>query len=265
MDRAKIAISFDDGRRDNIAIISRLTDYEIPATLYVTTGYVDGSCPNDKLPTHKPAMTVDEVVHLFHNPLVEIGMHGDMHLNEDMDIKKCREKLIKWLELDSSHSFGFASPCTSFPIEEFKHSNDRLYTREITYLAMGMRILTNRNVRMICRKAGRVLHSGRLFREAYHDTMMDDCSDRVIYRVPILRETSVSQVISLLQQGVHEKKAITLMFHSIGTESIGDPWTWSNDKFEALLQYLCDARSNDSIELCTINNVYQVLNGRRIK
>ena len=263
MTKARVSISFDDGRFDNLDVIERiLTPSKIPATIFISTGYVDGSCPKKMLPTNKPAMTIEDVRRLHQNPFVEIGLHGDMHLNEDLDIKRGREKLLQWLDLNDDYSFGFASPGTSFPIERFIQSDDPLYTCAISYLAMGTRFLTCRNKRLLCRKAGRVIHSNRLFQEAYQDTLMQDCSDRVIYRVPILRDTSASQIISLLQKGIQKQQSITLMFHSIGTESSGDLWTWSNIKFEALYEYLCEKRATNSVELCTTMQVFQSLDSR---
>ena len=44
-DISKIAISFDDGSHDNVAVINQVMKNELTATLYVTTGYVDGTCP----------------------------------------------------------------------------------------------------------------------------------------------------------------------------------------------------------------------------
>ena len=119
-DKSNIAISFDDGRQDNVSVIQRLTANGIPATLYVTTGYVDGTCPEDTRPTAKPAMSVNDVIQLFRDPLVEIGLHGDKHLNEDSDISEGRKKLIKWLGLDANSRFGFASPETSFSVSAFQ-------------------------------------------------------------------------------------------------------------------------------------------------
>ena len=257
MKKAQVAISFDDGRLDNVDIFEQhLIPKRIPATLYVTTGYVDGTCPKEKKPTDTPAMTVDDVKRLFLNPLVEIGMHGDMHLNEDWDIQNGRDKLIKWLELDSSYQFGFASPSTSFSIEQFQRSENPLFTRDIAYLAMGLRNTSLKMLRSFSKKAGRVIPSGVLFKTAYQNTAMENCPDRIIYRVPVLRDTSGEQVISLLKSVIHSQKVITLMFHSIGVESYTDSWTWSNDKFEAVCNYLCEERERGAVEFCTVKQIF---------
>ena len=253
----KIAISFDDGRQDNVDVIDRLAAKGIPASLYVTTGYVDGSCPQDKLPTAIPAMSVDDVKRLFHNPLVEIGMHGDMHLNEDWDIRNGREKLLKWLDLDTSYQFGFASPSTSYSVERFLNSNAPLFTHEIAYLAMGQRRVTHAKVRTIARKGSRVIHSGILYKTAYQDTLMLDCPDRVIYRVPVLGDITFEQLRTLVEDAVRRRASLVFMFHSIA--DCEDTWTWSNEKFEQLIDYLEALKERQRIELTTVRDLHAFL------
>ena len=204
-------------------------------------------------------MSVDDVKRLFQSPLIEIGMHGDMHLNEGWDIQNGRDKLLKWLGLDASYQFGFASPSTSYPVEEFLSSHDPLFTKKIAYLAMGLRNTSFKKLRSLSRKAGRVIPSGTLFKTAYQDTAMTECQDRVIYRVPVLRDTSGEQVIALLKSVIHSHKAVTLMFHSIGEESPADSWTWSKSKFDAVCNYLLEERARGTVELYTVMQLYQEL------
>ncbi len=262
--KAHIALSFDDGRQDNVDIIKKLVTNHIPATLYVATGYVDGSCRTVLLPTDKPAMHPNDIVRLYQNPLVEIGMHGDMHLNEDSDIAKGREKLLNWLNLEPSNPLGFASPGTSFSIPAFLQSNNVLYTDEIAYLAMGLRIKKKRRIRIICRKIARVIPSGFLFKTAYHDTLMQTCPDRVIYRVPVLRSTSSRQVICLLKKALKTHACVILMFHSIGDSRHDDVWTWDSKKFENVCNFLQKERDNDTVNLSTVMQVFQTLQERSV-
>lgn len=257
MGKSFIAISFDDGRQDNVAVIDKLTANGIPATLYVTTGYVDGTCPHDKLPTNAPAMSAEDVKRLFHNPLVEIGMHGDMHLNEDWDIRNGRKKLLRWLDLDESYQFGFASPSTAFPADRFVRSEDPLYARDIAYLASGLRNVSHQKLRSLARKAGRVIHSGLLYKTAYLDTMMRDCPDRVIYRVPVLGDISFEQLRALTENAVRRHASLVFMFHSIADGD--DAWTWSKDKFERLVDFLVMQRETEKIELVTVRDFQTIL------
>lgn len=257
MKKAKVAISFDDGRKDNVAIIENLLAKNgIPSTLYVTTGYVDQTCPDDKLPTKQPAMSVEDVVRLFHNPLVEIGMHGDMHLNDDWDIRNGRQKLLRWLNLDSSYRFGFASPSTNFSIDYFKQSADPLFTDEIAYLAMGMRKSSMTKFRSLARKGGRVIHSGLLYRMAYQDTLMTSCQDRIIYRVPVHGDITFHQIRAMIEEAIRSSSSLTFMFHSV-SDDYHDIWTWSLEKFNRLIAYLKDHEKQGTVELVKVQNIVE--------
>ena len=261
--KAHIAISFDDGRKDNVDIIERmLLAHKIPTTLYITTGYVDGSCPENKLPTEKPPMSIKDVVNLYQNPLVEIGMHGDMHLNEDWDIQNGRNKLLNWLGLDSSYTFGFASPSTAFPIDYFVQSNNPLYDRDISYLAVGLRNSSHRKMRTLARKGSRIIHSRLLYETAYSDTMMMNCPDRVIYRVPVLGDIRYKQLRTLVEEAIRKQKSIVFMFHSIDDHS-DDTWTWSTSNFERLTDYLLQQREMKKLELMTVEELHMFLSNLR--
>lgn len=100
MQKGLVCLSFDDGRYDNVSAFRKyLFPNQIPVTLNVTTGYVDGSCPKEFRPSARKAMTVQDVVSLSESSLVEIAAHGDRHLNTDEDIDQGRQKLLEWLNL----------------------------------------------------------------------------------------------------------------------------------------------------------------------
>ena len=259
MKTAKIALSFDDGRIDNIEVIYRyLIPKGIPCTLFVATAYVDGSCSPEKAPTRRPAMSIENVVALAKEPLVELGLHGDNHSNERSDIEMGRQKMLKWLSYPSSYRFGFASPGTAYPVDKFVDSNDPLFTRDILYLAMGMRISSLKKLRVFARKAGRVLAFRSLFAFAYRETIMDSCSDRVIYRVPIHARTSFEQVKAIIDIAVRRKEAVTLMFHSIDDKK-DDTWTWDKRRFCKLIAYLLQLRNQQKIEMLTVRDLHQAI------
>lgn len=256
MEKAMVAISFDDGRSDNVEVIEKqLIPHEIPVTLYVATGYVDGSCPKEKNPTDEPAMSVEDVIRLCGEPLVEIGLHGDMHLNEDWDIRNGWKKLAEWVgELLGSQSFGFASPGTGYPIDRFRGSVDPFFHEQVLYLAMGLRIRSLSRYRTLSRKAARVVRSPFLFRAAYRETLMRDCPDRVVYRVPVHASTSCGQIKALVDDAVRSKAALTLMFHSIGVPD-GGTWSWDQRKFSELCAYLLELRKRGSVELVKVRDI----------
>src|SRR3954462_6683799 len=69
LEREVMAVTFDDGREDNLAAVAQLGARGWFATVYVTTGAVG-------TPGH---LTSDEVAILAADPLVEVGAHSVSH------------------------------------------------------------------------------------------------------------------------------------------------------------------------------------------
>lgn len=256
-----VSLSFDDGRGDNVAIVDEiLSPLGIPATLNITTGYVDGTCPENLCPSSKQAMTVEDVVHLAKNPLIEIALHGDRHLNTVEDILEGRRKLIRWLGLSEDARFGFASPNCRFPRDQFQSEEYAELRKQLLYLRTGLRITRFPLLRKLSRKAGRVLRLPWLFRLAYADTPMDTRDDKLIYSVPVMKDTSEAQIRALVKHCIRKGSSLTLMFHSISDQMKGeDQWSWSRTEFERLCGYLCQKRQAGELELTTTKELYNRL------
>ena len=257
MEHALISFSFDDARADNYAAFNKVLFLRnIPVTLNVTTGYVDGSCLESNKPCAKPALTKSQVIELSKNPLVEIALHGDNHLNTVSDISVGRDKLIKWFEKDQECTFGFASPGSQMSVSDFISTDEQTLMNYIVYMRHSLRIFDKHTLRVFARKVCRVTHFPFLYKVAYKNTIMHECSDRVIYAVPVLKDTSVNELISLIKQCVKEKGALVLMFHSIVDDVTNeDNWSWATSKFEAL----CDYIKYNRITTCTTMDMYNQL------
>lgn len=69
-----IAITFDDGFRDNLTVaLPLLEKYRLPMTLFVTAGFLD----------QDDYLTEEELLELSKHPLVTIGAHGLWHRHFD--------------------------------------------------------------------------------------------------------------------------------------------------------------------------------------
>src|SRR4051812_16330532 len=65
-----VALSFDDGFRDNLTVALPLLDkYSMPATVFVTAGFVD----------QDGYLSREELRELSHHPRITIGAHGFWH------------------------------------------------------------------------------------------------------------------------------------------------------------------------------------------
>lgn len=263
MKKAIISLSFDDGRGDNLDVFRNiLIPMSIPATINVTAGYVDGTCPEHLSPSPKKAMTVDEVIALAQNPLVEIAAHGDCHLNTAEDIAAGRAKLIRWLGLADSDQLGFASPGSGLKVGMFLNNRTQLFQEQISYLRTSLRIQRHYWLRTLCRKAGRVIHIPMLYKIAYADTLMDCCRNRVIYSIPVMKDTTFGQIKAIVDLAIKRRCGLTLMFHSILANTDGeDNWSWKKRDFVKLCEYLKKRTDDGSLEVMTTQNLFRSLQG----
>ncbi len=254
MDKGIVCLTFDDARADNVSVFRNiLFPAGIPATLFVTTGYVDRTCPEKFRPSKRSAMSKQDVVSLSSSPLVEIAAHGDRHLNTDEDIDCCHQKLTGWLGLAQTDILGFSSPSSRFSLEQAEDIPHWLVEHSLAYIATSHRFGAWKNLQLFCRKAGRVLHFPFLYEIAYKDTLMDRCENGIIYRVPVLRDTTNKQINRIVRRCMKENKALFLMFHSVDSVA-EDNWVWKEAKFRVLCQYLAELRDAGEIDLCTVRN-----------
>ena len=257
--KALLSLSFDDGRRDNYDIIKKtMIPMHLPVTINITTGYVDGTCTEENKPSSKPALIKSEIIELFEEPLVEIALHGDQHLNTEEDITIGRNKLLEWFHLPEDTKFGFASPGSGLSVTDFIKSESTFFKNDILYLRTSLRISSKGKLRILCRKVGRIIHAPILYKIAYTDTIMNAVENRVIYSIPVLKDVSVSQVEAVIDECIKQKGALTLMFHSIAEDvSSDDNWSWSKNKFEQLCRYLVHKQELGVLEICTTKDLYE--------
>lgn len=259
LDRGIIAFSFDDGRVDNYTIVRQfLKSQNIPATFNITTGYVDGSCPKALLPTNKAAMSIDNVKLLGLDTLFELALHGNNHLNTAEDIAAGREKMMKWLDLSEPYLFGFASPGSGINLSDAEFLKVEPFRSGVSYIRTGLRYRTMKHIRILARKAGRVIHWPVFYKIAYSNTFMLPGNGRVLYSVPIMSDITVEQVAGLIDMCIKHRCALILMLHSI-EERPQDPWAWSVSKFQTLCNYLVEQKDCGKLDIETVKNMYELI------
>ncbi len=259
MKKGIITLSFDDGRKDNYMIFKGLLEkYNIPATINIATGYIEGMVQAGD----NPAMSKGEVLELYNNPLFEIAGHGDMHNNDVNDINMGKRKLLQWFWLPETSKIGFASPGSEMSVEYIEKNAAMFEKMGFKYMRTGFRIRSHRILRIIARKFARVSHSVAAFQFAYNDTLQDTVNGLSIVSIPVLHDTTFLQVKSVVDQAIKQKKWVVLMFHSIEHKNetyYSDTWTWDYDCFERLLKYMRKKNDNQEVEICTTCDAYNKL------
>ncbi|MCX6715038.1 MAG: polysaccharide deacetylase family protein [Candidatus Uhrbacteria bacterium] len=78
-----VVITFDDGYQDNYQFaFPLLKKYNLPATFYVSTGFVENPnmrCPDDANMHHETFLSWKEIQEMAEHPLVQIGAHTVSH------------------------------------------------------------------------------------------------------------------------------------------------------------------------------------------
>lgn len=262
---ATVSLSFDDGRGDNTRVLDEmLITRDIPATLNISTGYVDGTCPDELRPTDLQPMSVDDVRRLYKSQLVEIAMHGDCHQNTMDDICRGEKKLKAWLGLSENDKLGFASPGSGISLQWFRSSDGEHLRNGLVYLRTSLRTCSLTPLRILARKAARVIHLPFLYRFAYADTIMTEADDQILYSVPIMRDATFRQVLSVIKLAVRKRGAVVLMLHSVDDRPrTDDNWTWDKKKMDALCNELVRYEQEGMLSLCTTFTQYQLLQRRK--
>ncbi len=263
MDTALLGLSFDDGRIDNYTnVFPLLKKYQIPATFNITVGYVEGKIPVGELTPALP-MSVDNVKEMSLDSLVEIAGHGYWHKNTIEDILLGARNLNKIVS-DSTLGgvFSFASPGTNLDLDYYSQIKSQLLNNGINCVRLSSRTQTHERLRVLFRKASRVLHIPCFYKYAYEETLMDSIDDDVVYSVPVLSSTTVSELRALIKLSIKKKKACLFMFHSVVSKNeIRDNWDYDVNKFESLLECLQRESMNGNCRVLKTKDIYNILKG----
>ena len=195
---------------------------------------------------------------MYKSPVCEIALHGDLHKNTEDDIKSGAEKLTKWLNIPEDTAFGFASPGGELTADEF-NSMENYGKNNISYMRCDMRITRNRKIKLLARKASRIVKIPFIYRFAFSDTPMNECHDRTVYSSLVLNGNTSSQIISLINYAVKKKAALTLTFHSIAFEKDPNKWSWSAERFEKVCDHLVQLRDSGKADIMTTADMFKKL------
>ena len=253
-----VCFTFDDGRADNVEVFEKIMfPMGIPATLNVTTGYVDKTVPKEQLMSPIPAMDVDDVKRLAGNPLMEIANHSDGHNNKFDDIKKCDQKLREWLNTPDDYIFGFASPYSKLKREEFENADDKFIRERLLYNRESFVIKSKYFIRTYSRKIEHIFHFPCLFKAAYKDAIMTKKEGKAIYALPVASNMKWKQIKALIKLAIKTNGTLTLMLHSIiDNPETKDDWTYPKKDFIKICEFVKEERDKGNLLVKTQRDAF---------
>ncbi len=245
---ARVILSFDDGRKDQAELAGYLKEQGVPAVFNITTGYIEGRCPHI---ASIPPMSAEDVRWIGGQPLFEVASHGDLHRNTVRDITEGRKKLFQMLRTEPG-SIGFASPESGMSPAFAERHREQLKKLGFSYVRTGSSVRTWRPVRIFLRKFGRVVHWPILYRIAYGESLADTSEKFCFTSVPVMADTTLKEVKTIVELAARRGKVCVLMFHSISGDGSADLWTWDRGRFEELVQYLKDRQAEGELAVTTM-------------
>ena len=248
-----IAFTFDDGRSDNYLLAKRVMDkYNFRGTVYVTTGFIDGTWEgNDILQSPTRPLTVEEVKGLYSSAW-EIGLHGDKHKTQVDDMKIALNKLQSWGITNCK--CGISIPNSRISETEINNLLESEFGEKIVYIRRGRKC----NTAKLKNKVLYVLYSVLKSKSAYRRFNVDNvflyrsCNSSNVPSVVVKSNDRADMIIDFIKK-LPNNSVVVLMFHSILSSDHAmfgkDPWSWDEKNFEILCSGLKDMVDNNDLQV----------------
>lgn len=254
----KIALSFDDGRKDNYIVAKEILEpLNIPASFNITTGYIQKTIKEEDKPSAHEPMSLEEVKDLAKNDLFEIAGHGYTHDNEQENLISGVKKLRDILNL-KENQMGIASPHSEFDISRIEKFKKECQKNNISYLRISHRFEKNYLIRKIIRKINRKLNIPFLYYYVYKDTDIKQSDKFLLYSVPIIKDNKLSEIKYLIEKAIKNDKSYILMLHSVlkpDESYYSDLFTWDYNDFYELCKYLKKLEKDNKIKITKVIDI----------
>ena len=255
-----VALTFDDGREDNYSIAYPIMKhYGLVGTIFVTTGYIDGTWEKDAtwLSAEKP-LTIEQLIDLKNN-YWEIGLHGDRHKTSLQDTLVSIEKMDSWI--GRQEKYGFSMPNSISDKDEFEEfvlgTKDR-----IKYIRCGRKTNTKSIKSKILYGLYRFLGSKRAYFKFNRCNVLskENVDIKRIYSVVIRKEDNPYMILKFIDS-LPEDSIVVFMLHSIIEKNSHlhniDPWCWDSDLFKILCKELNFRIINKKLSVNTLANIVE--------
>ena len=254
-----VSLTFDDGRKDNFRYANPiLQKYKIGATLFCTTGYVDGTFnkPNDWRSAGEP-LSVQELQKLSEDDW-EIALHGDQHITSVSDCLVSLEK-IQRMGIENK-TFGFSLPNSDMPYGSFSKFKQELFPEKLKYIRKGRAIDTSKlgsKILFALYTFARVQKAYNSFnRKSIISVNKFDSSDLPSV---VIRCKDNPQMVLRFLDGMPDNTWVIFMLHSILPKTSPlygvDPWNWATDDFENLIMGISKMNNTSVRPIADILNV----------
>lgn len=257
--RTLINLNFDDGRVDTYTVAYPiLSKYSLPATINITTGYIESGNDNIISDIKVAPMAINMLKELSLNPNIEIAGHGHWHKNSKEDIITGIRHLKQLIPFQLT--WGFASPGTNLSYNYYKEIRKSLEEEGVSYVRLSLRYLSRHQLKKILRKVSRVIHIPAFYAYAYKDTLQDSISENILYSIPILSTITVNEIHAVIKRAIRENKTCILMFHSIVKNGkVRDIWDFDEYKFDNICRILSTYQEEGLLKVTTAKEIHKIL------
>lgn len=253
----KIVLSFDDSREDFYTrVFPLLKKYNIPATLNVISGFVNGTAKMNMPSADGKAMTSSQVIECQQSGLVEIACHGATHDNTKEGVLRNIEDMKAWGA--NVEGIGFASP-TSILTKDNIHMTgiDALVELgTLSYVRSGIRTRREGLAYSAFTFLDSKIHNKGLFYRLNKRCIIGTQLPSILPSVAVNCYHTLSQVKNLIAK-MQEGEVVILNFHSVLQKKDAgfgkDKFFWEEGKFEELLKELS---SKKSVKVCTTKELF---------
>ena len=253
----KIALSFDDGREDqHRTFIDILNKKNIPATLYVTTGYVLNNIDSKDYPSEHKPMTIEQLKEIKALDSFEVSGHGRRHNNDLKNFVEGINDLKGYLDYDNNATFGIASPQCRLNLNDVPAMKEELEKNKINYIRTGDRFYHNAFFKKVIRRLNRVIKSSILFNYVYKDSAVETTDKDVLHSVIVTKYDSLRMLKKFIDFAVKNNKSYVLMFHSVlkpNEDFYNDTYSFDYNDFNDFCDYLKKLEINGIIEMVKVS------------